>query len=705
MFSYEITTSSIIFRVEWPSIKGSKEITIPKPGHMSEINLKSICTEVLTVCSRGAKLSGFSHIRNLKRVLHFCEAMKMDFPRPNSPAWSSFIYEHYIFHLSHPEKKLNTGDKTLKTLEGEWSDATILYKHLKHRKIIPKITIICNMKKLPSLDNAGTTEVLDSKEEALLSPKDFNEFWPKCYLIDKDLNSSTDKFLDNIQSELKTRSEGVIRACEAYWDRLMHCHSIGNAAIQAVSINEIEEVIDSGDFYRNGVYLADPDSQEGVKWFLAVADYYFNRTDELKYFAFHRMAKIPFFEKIFSSRKMFVRMSQRIRGLAGEYAAPTSNITETLQRLLGHVSVRDCAAASAILIAQNPKFNPHSLQNADYLSADDKPIHYFDSQLNALMWSVSKPRARARKTSALPPLSRKIYTDLVRATMKARLRLMLEGDVNYRKLFLATSDTWVGLCMSISITFNATTGLSLYSVLQAELESAGVAKSSFTLRRIRGTQGLLAFLKEGTYQSVANTLGNNIAVAKSHYIPEWLKRRWNIRILRIFQTKLVVLATKNKPWQLQASDFLTMDDLFIFVKNCTMAAETSDPISISLKKYAAELTEDTVNFVAKPLAFHQMALKLDAYSFAAIFMFAENYKANPHSHLDLSSGISADTIVTLSNVLHIAYTTTQENQYSNAILGNICGLSIPQFQHVYQQAVEIQQENSSKFRSVSTICS
>lgn len=250
------------------------------------------------------------------------------------------------------------------------------------------------------------------------------------------------------------------------------------------------------------------------------------------------------------------------------------------------------------------------------------------------------------------------------------------------------------MCNSIDQIFSTDLGESLYSVLETDLLAVGVSKKSFSLKRIRGTQALIAFLKEGTYQAVANTLGNSIAVVKSHYIPKWLMNRWNVRILRVFQTKMIVLATKDKPWQVEASDFLTKEDLFKFVINAAEESATSDPISVSLQRYAAELTEDAMKYVVQPLLNHKMILRLDAPTFAAIFLFSEFHARKPQQayYTDQRTGLSADSVITLANLLHAAYEFSVENARESQLFTSITGLSITHFINEYNAALKIKSQ-------------
>jgi hypothetical protein len=704
MISFKIAADHILFQLPWQNKKRCREMELPRPHRASKTSLKSICNETILICQRFARITKTHRINALKRILGFATAKGKVLPAPGSSEWRVFVSEHYIYHLSHPEKLNTKGDKVLETMRIEWREVLHLYKNLKQRHIIPLDVVIPTMKQPIIPDDDTSADVLDSVEEKLWPLTNVDDLWPKTYLVDKSLNISTDKFLDKLQSDLETRTQTIVSACEGYWENVVICQRIGESLIKSISVEKIEAVLASGNFYVNHRYIADAQNPDGAAWFLAMIEHFFLRTGELDAISYKAMEKIPFFQPFCSNSYMQSRMVKELRKIAGDYGAPTKTINETLNRLLGYLSARDCGAAAAILAAENPKFNPHALRTADYLSGDDKPIHYYNSELGRLMWSVSKPRAKSRKVSALPPRSHKIYVELVKATMKARIRLMLAGDINYRKMFLTSSYEWVGLSSSFDQILTTKLGVSLYRALEKELTAGDVSRKIFSLKRIRGTQALISFLKEGTYQAAANTLGNSIAVIIVRYIPKWLKQRWNVRILRTFQTKLIVLATKGKPWHFAASDFLTQNDLFNFIIREATASVASDPLSIDLKRYAAELTEDAVHHLVERLVNHKVILKLDATSLAAIFLFAEMHKSSSKKQYeDVATGITEDSITTLARLLHCAYDISKDPSAKGTIIGNIAGLSVPYFQAVYAEALELKSALAKKVITVATI--
>lgn len=697
MITFKIASDHILFRLEWRNKQGCRKMILPRPPLSSQANLETVCSEIARICQRFAPYTASARVGSLRKILNFATDQGRALPDSNSAEWKVFVNEHYIYHLSHPEKLNNDGDKEFESIRVEWTQIGYLYKSLKQKYIIPSNTTIPSMRQPQISDDERSADVLDSVEANLWPLIDVNDLWPKNFLVDKGLNVSTDHFLDTLQSDIEKRTQTILSACEYYWDKVVECQRIGENLINSISLEQIEALLASGNFYVGRRYIADPDNPDGAAWFLAMINYYFLITDELSAISYKAMSKIHFFEPFCRNGYMKAKMDRKLKEIAGDFGAPNSNINETLNRLLGHLSARDCGAAAAILIAENPKFNPHPLRSADYLSEDDKPIHYFNSDLNQLMWSVSKPRARSRKISALPPRSFKIYIGLVKATMKARIRLMLEGDINYRKLFLTSSLKWVGLSSSLDQILTASIGISLYQAIEPDLISGDVSREVFSLKRIRGSQGLISFLKEGTYQAAANTLGNSIAVVVARYIPDWLKYRWNVRILRTFQTKLIILATKGRPWHFAASDFLTESYLFNFIIREAATSLTSDPVSIDLKRYAAELTEDAFHNLVEHLVNHKMILKLDSASLAAVFLFAEMFTSSSgQRHEDLGTGLTEDSILTLAHLLHCTYEISKNPNMCGPIVSNIAGLSVPYFQQVYTEAVKLKSELAKK---------
>lgn len=707
MITFKIFPTHILFRFIWQNMKKYRDMELPRPPLASIASLQVLCAETVRACQSYARLTATSRTNALKRMFIFATAEGKAIPASGSPDWKVFVHEHYIYHLSHPEKTIEEGDKDLETIRSEWRQIVYLYKSFKQQKVLPPDTTIPTIKQPQITDDDRSAEILDSVEERLWLLKDANHLWPKTYLIDKSLTTSTDQFLAKLQRDVEQRTQSILTACESYWDKVVICQRIGEDLIKSIPVEEIERVLSSGNFYVNHRYIADAYRPDGAAWFLAMIEHFFLRTGELRAISYTAMRAIPFFKPFCGNSYMRARMDQELRRIAGDYAAPGEDITETLIRLLGYVSARDCGAVAAILTAENPKFNPHALRSAAYLSDDDKPLHHWNSDLGCLMWSVSKPRARARKVSALPPRSYKIYTELVKATMKARIRLMLSGDDNYRKLFLTTSYKWVGVSSSLDQILTAKVGVCLYEVIEKQLIAGGVSRKVFTLKRIRGTQALISFLKEGNYQAAANTLGNSIAVIIIRYIPKWLKQRWNVRILRTFQTELIVLATKGTPWHLAATDFLTDKDLFDFIiQRVAQIDLAADPISIDLKRYAGELTEDAAEYLVSRLIKQNVILKLDATSLAAIFLFAERCANSPIKHFeDDASGIDENSIITLSRLLHCAYDISKDPKATGAVLTSIAGLSIPQFQAVYLEALEVKATLNNQVKNISTMAS
>ncbi|MEG7744715.1 hypothetical protein U2242_15205, partial [Listeria monocytogenes] len=86
----------------------------------SETILTSICNETVRICQRFAHITRTHRINALKSVLGYATDQEKGLPALGSKEWKVFINEHYIYHLSHPEKLNKDGDKILETMRAEW---------------------------------------------------------------------------------------------------------------------------------------------------------------------------------------------------------------------------------------------------------------------------------------------------------------------------------------------------------------------------------------------------------------------------------------------------------------------------------------------------------------------------------------------------------------------------------------------------------
>jgi hypothetical protein len=233
-----------------------------------------------------------------------------------------------------------------------------------------------------------------------------------------------------------------------------------------------------------------------------------------------------------------------------------------------------------------------SLTNADlYTQAGLFYLRARDAN-GRLVFSVAKARACRRKFSALSLLSAQIITDVIQCTAKIRARLKAAEKRNWRKLFLFASKQQLGSSRNIATTMSQTkNGVSnVYLAIGANLSAASVEEKGFTLSALRTAQALICFLENGSLKMVADLLGNTVRTVRKFYIPSWLIVHWASRIVRMMQQKLIIIATEGSPWQFEATDFETEEQLRIFITKMLCSIKHGDAFSQlivkKLSKYA-----------------------------------------------------------------------------------------------------------------------
>ncbi|WP_236536621.1 hypothetical protein, partial [Pseudomonas syringae] len=73
--------------------------------------------------------------------------------------------------------------------------------------------------------------------------------------------------------------------------------------------------------------------------------------------------------------------------------------------------------------------------------------------------------------------------------------------------------------------------------------------------------------------------------------------------------------------------------------------------------------------------------------------------------VDDASGIDENSIITLSHLLHRAYDISKDPKATGAVLTSIAGLSIPQFQAVYVEALEVKATLDNQVEKINTMVS
>lgn len=682
--TYDLTTpTSLVF--SWPdftTVKGKHKTTLRVPSLLTVSATHSVASAVAARCVGAAEKSFGGHIKPAKFLFRFITTSGItEFPPKN---WDDFLNYQFCVHLENPEVEYDYRIAS-------WHEISHFYEELRRQGFIPKDTII------PSATIKGgciddETPPIGYGVERLNSPQTLEELLPKKFLIEQDLHLPEDKYLIELRKHMEKSSEAVLSSCKKYWKQMRSCHKIGKAIINTISTDDIEEVIRTKKYHINGKHLADPEQKDGMAWFLAVARYYAVKTNQLKSVNFKELAKIPFFSQVILNKRTRPLLTKRIWEIAGDCAVKTPTVHEALNRLLGFLSHRDCAAACAILVTENPSFTPDSVGTIKLYNKNGKLYLRAETDLRRTIFSISKPRAGSRKISRLPRASMAVVINTMQCTRDQRAKLLSQKERGWRWLFLVASRMKYGPSATISTSMATCCGTSLYDVLHEPLAGAGIKRSEFTLLKIRATCGIVRFLYTGSLQSVADLLGNSVQTVRGRYIPVWLIARWATRLLRIMQQKLIVVATAGMPWAFQSSDFLTRDNLNEFVcRMITEAQHKKDPFSQLIKKAFGHTIKNGEDIIEAVLN-RELVLDLTPDKLAVLYAYTDVFSLAFRSAPPLgTTAIAPQAIFDLSNMIKMtaALSVRGISSVDAAIADRVSGESLDHLKLAHAKALTL----------------
>ncbi|WP_434704906.1 hypothetical protein J3P85_03295 [Pseudomonas sp. Z1-12] len=538
-------------------------------------------------------------------------------------------------------------------------------------------------------EDSATRTVLGESRDAV----DFNgQTLPKKYLVDLSFALPEEEYINTIESKLKLASSAVREGCHEYWTRMKIAHANGQKAIGAISKDQIEEVLASGMYLANKkLALCDPRSPMGINWFLAVANYYLLNDPNLNPISFTSLARqYPFFRSLKSSPNFKRLIGPALRKLAGVGNDDRMPTTEILNRLLGLLSIRDCSAAAALLTIENPNFNSMALQQAKLI--DDEGNSFYTITINGnVVFSVEKPRARARKSSSLSPISEMIMDDLIRSTYIIREKMSAACDERYCYLFLVSHKTTMGTTMDIDSKMNGGWGLNLYDAIYLNNSVPQLKPDTFTLSNIRNTEGIIEFLAKGSLAAMAKKLGNTIHSVIESYIPPWLIEHWCERLIRRFHQKLVIVANAKTPWLLPASDFTSHEQIIEFVKSMLMEGREGDAFT--------KVIEERFGSENKTKASEVLFINLKPDSLAALYAYENLLDSGSTTATMENLNEEEAKLVALARLMRCV----AENPASSTsdISANIelQGESLAEFKLIHWRACELAKDFLARFRS------
>lgn len=678
----------IVFeRPDRDTTSGSRFSTVTYPDRVPPAMVNTMAQATIRVGNPRSVGSWDWSVGCLRSIFGFIDAVPHQIIPPES--WDDFVYAHFYWQL-------NDGPGSHRTRVNQWSCNAKFYAELRRLGLLP-----CDVMIPPAKVRGGCPEdgisPLGRKKEFVDIPKNLKELSPKHLLAAQGLELDDDVYLLGFQSKLQTANDAILECLKDYWEKLRACHRIGSDLLSSISDNDIAKALLDPEHWKIVADLIKQSSIEGVAWFLALLNHFTFKEYKLTKFTEASIIKLPILANVLYESSTRKKLYSQLTEIAADVAPPVNDKTlpplELIARLLGTLSGRDCAAACSMLTIWNPGYTPGSTMDAELFTRNGNSYLRYRDISNKYVFSVSKPRARSRKTSLLTDESLEIISDIIECTKKIRDRQIFLRKKNWRKLFLIATSRKIGSLARPASIMAFGSGVTLYSVYEGDLTANGVSRRDFNLSTFRSTQGILSFLEFGSLQKVASVLNNSVAVVRSRYIPIWMQLHWANRTLRILQQKLIIVSTEGSPkLQAAASDFDGQETVREFiVKKMLTDLKRGDALSQLIRerlgKYAPEHLKLTDAFVESEYMY-----RLDSETLGAMYAYSElredgiTFKVtSPSSKRDI---LDQDLSALVGLIKMTAQTGLQElSNAEHAILDKIAGDSWTLFERTHEEAL------------------
>ncbi|MCK8686720.1 hypothetical protein [Pseudomonas umsongensis] len=580
----------------------------------------------------------------LKNIQRYAIAKNIQLPK-GAGEWDEYLLGHFEFTLDD----LGAREKrSPETRIYKWSNIERYYKRIQEKDMIPIDSYI------PSRHLSDGNNMPRQQRSPVGKPAqqvlDTSENWNKSALISRDLCLDEDEFLHRISKSLSSAIQAITEGCLEYIAKMKAAHKLGQRLIERVNPIELKTRIINKDYYLDGIHVTDPNSKDGLSWILAGVNYFLTETDQLNSVSYVKLSSIDFF-KGFSSGSTQDKVTKLINQTIGSLGINTANVNENFARLLGHLSARDCAAIASILMIDQPKFPSLGLQSAKLQTSEGAPLIEVLIDEKIIQFSVEKPRAGQFQVEALTPRSAELLKYTLHCTNAIRTKLKHKNDAKANYLFLTVTKSGV-ICPGNIDNVMHSNGHTLYNEISHHFAGLHFDKETFSLGSLRVTQGLITYFQTGSLYAVSQRLGNQVQTVKSCYIPNWVQERRYIWMIRAFQAKLVLLATINKPWSLETSDFLTEEDLKVFVSKQLKKTWRSDAFS---QNFRANFKNRETNSTIFELSDSHLAFEISEESLAALYTFVDH--ATKHTHpkelekVDPVLNVSINSLIQLKGLI------------------------------------------------------
>lgn len=673
------TDISIIFADPYMRT-GSTTLTIGFSNRISNNDLQILVSAWLrTIAGQPIPTIRTSSI-GLKAAISFVE--KKSLTLQSCENWQTWVCDFFEFFLTD----MSYSEASLKTRMNSWSNCSSLLSTLQLDGIIPNSVIIPRAKINSGIYSATSESKNYVVGESITDPSEFETRDSPAYCVDITYALDSHDFFEKLESTITARIKIIQDGARAYWKNVKNYHELGKTIISEVSDQEFLAQVEVGH------YLCETEAGEtkhlintdrGMAWLLKYLTHILTGTNPLSLnISFRDIARSSFFANInVSENRIYQILEQKIDEVRPQDVLLDISRQEFLAKLLGLLHARDCSCIATLLISEHPGLTPMSIVNADITSSRGKYFLYGANKNKRQILSSSKPRAGKRVNAILTENSLSLIHDVLEATKKIRIGLKSSG-LAHRRLFLTGTQNGFGAATNVIGLMNCPLQLSLYEIISRYVE-VSFPKDTISLGKIRNSLGLIAWLKKGSVEAMANCLCNTPAVVLRSYLPAWLIRKWNERTIRRYQQVLILLAAYKSPWLLEASDFKDEKQLLQFVRSVVDESKSGDPLGDLIESRLGPITG------AAPREISQgMLLKLSANSLYAIYSFTED-----ETNLKNSSEPES-AICSLSYLIRDVFDHTDLSTVDSAIRTKIQGDSFTDFKKMHFEALAMLQNKT-----------
>lgn len=653
--------------------KGYQRLPVRYPEIIKHCEAGIFAKALLNTCF-GKKLHSCI-IPFVKSIFRYIRASQVELA--NIENWDLFILNLFRYYLTdNSHTKAST-----KTRLNNWTVGKAYIENLKLLGMIPRNTVIpdSRIKTERSRSASGDNQVLTGKRKYQNGRVSKIE---QKYLIDFSYAEPEEIYFDDIKKELLNTANSVRLEALDYWRKMKRCHALGKSLIKLTPSSLLDEELGKTHEHKPVSPTKTPlikfDTPElTLSWFLACFRRLILR-GEIKAVSVTEMQNACYFRGHLNGN--YIDIIQRTaREMLGRLIHPKIPFPEVIARLLGMLSARDCAVASAILIDEDCSINPDTIGSAQYQDKDGKKYITLLNNSEEVIVSLSKDRAVKRFQVLIPKISAQVVLDIIASTKIIREYLLPTNPNAANFLFLVATRNGFGPPNNISLQMKGGSGLPWYDYSKENFERRNIAKENFNLSAIRSTRGIIVWLETGSVKHMASALGNTERIVIKSYLPQWLIRKRNERNARIFQQTLIVIACAGAPWLLEASDFHTLSDLEQFVLNVLSEDNNQSDLSTNLKR----LYQPDNNSIESHCR-NALSLNLSEQSLTALYTYADWASEEP---LPMNN-ILGSALVDLSLLLQATAKQPVGTDYkSDIVRSNIQGDSYLDFQALNKKAL------------------